>query len=102
MLAISPGWPMRPIGIADSSICFTSGALAKSRNIRVSIAPGATALTRTFCFAYSSATDLVNPTTACLLAIVDRSLGKADQSRDGRVVDDGPAAGLQHRRNLVL
>ena len=40
----------------------------KSRYIRVSIAPGATALTRTFCLAYSSATDLVSPLTACLLA----------------------------------
>src|SRR5207247_11411762 len=49
-------------------ICLTSGVVAKSRNIRVAIAPGATALTRTFCLAYSSARDLVNPATACLLA----------------------------------
>src|SRR5437016_525423 len=68
VLAISSGRPMRPMGCAASSICLTSGAVAKSRNIRVSIAPGATALTRTFCLAYSSATDLVNPATACLLA----------------------------------
>ena len=44
VLAISSGWPMRPIG--PSSICLTSGVTAKSRYIRVSIAPGATALTR--------------------------------------------------------
>ena len=70
VLAISSGWPTRPMGVADSSICFASGDPAtKSRYIRVSIVPGATALTRTFCLAYSSATDLVNPLTACLLAM---------------------------------
>src|SRR5206468_3539836 len=67
-LATSWGWPMRPMGCADSSICLTSGEVAKSWNIRVSIAPGATAFTRRFCFAYSSATAFVNSMPALLKA----------------------------------
>ena len=69
VLAISSGWPTRPMGVADfQHLLYFRRTRTKSRNIRVSIAPGATALTRTFCLAYSSATDLVSPLTACLLA----------------------------------
>src|SRR6185503_14909230 len=42
------------------------------------------------------------PVDGVLAGNVDRNLRYADQSRSGRVVDDGPAAGFQHRRNLVL
>src|SRR4030095_9108070 len=42
------------------------------------------------------------PVDGVLAGNVDRNLGHADQSRDRRVVDDGTAAGFQHRRNLVL
>jgi hypothetical protein len=35
----------------------------------VVIAAGATAVTRTPCFSYSSAADFVSPSTACLLAM---------------------------------
>src|SRR5438552_2297910 len=42
------------------------------------------------------------PGDGVLAGGVERSRGKPDQPRNGRVVDDRTAARLQHRRNLVL
>src|ERR1700722_5693493 len=57
--AISSGLPAR----------FSGTPATKRSSIAVSIGPGAIALTRTPNVAPSSAADLVNPSTACLLAV---------------------------------
>ena len=76
ILAISSGWPTRPTGIALSNACLTSGTAANSRNIRVSIAPGATALTRTFCFGVFQRDRFGQPVDRVFAGNVDRSPGQ--------------------------
>src|ERR1700761_2663019 len=67
-LAISAGSPARPSGTVETRPAFLSALPVKRLSIPVSVGPGATALTRTPEPATSSATDVVSPSTACLLA----------------------------------
>src|SRR5438094_5882470 len=66
--ATSSGAPTRLSGTVVIKPTFLSSVPVKRFSIPVSIGPGATALTRTPDPAASSAADLVNPSTACLLA----------------------------------
>src|SRR5207245_1224708 len=66
--ATSSGAPTRLSGTVVIKPAFLSSVPVKRFSIPVSIGPGATALTRTPDPAASSAADLVNPSTACLLA----------------------------------
>src|SRR5271169_6605978 len=66
-LASSSERPRRPIGTPVIRADLFSGVPVKRVNMPVSVGPGATALTRTPDLAVSSATDLVIPSTACLL-----------------------------------
>src|SRR6478752_483876 len=66
-LASSAERPRRPIGTVVTRAALFSGVPVKRVNIPVSVGPGATALTRIPDLASSRATDLVRPSTACLL-----------------------------------
>ena len=66
--AISAGLPVRLSGTPPTKPAFLSLVPVNRFSIPVSIGPGATTLTRTPDPAASSAADLVNPSTACLLA----------------------------------
>src|ERR1700691_5218364 len=66
--AISSGLPTRLSGTVAARAAFLSAVAVKRFSIPVSIGPGATMFTRTPDAAASSAADLVNPSTACLLA----------------------------------
>jgi uncharacterized protein (DUF169 family) len=65
--ACSSERPRRPIGTVVTRAAFFSGVPVKRVNMPVSTGPGATAFTRIPDWAVSSATDLVMPSTACLL-----------------------------------
>jgi hypothetical protein len=66
-LASSSERPRRPIGTPVTRAALFSGVLVKRVNMPVSVGPGATPFTRIPDLAISSATDLVMPSTACLL-----------------------------------
>src|SRR6266576_2573846 len=75
--AISAGSPKRPtrlIRLITSASSEPRAAIAP-RNIGVSMAPGATALTRTPIPAYSMAAVLVSPITPCFVAVYAACLG---------------------------
>jgi hypothetical protein len=59
--------PRRPIGTPVTSAALFFGVPVKRVNMPVSVGPGATPFTRIAALAISSATDLVMPSTACLL-----------------------------------
>ena len=59
--------PRRPIGTVVTRAALFSGVPVKRVSMPVSVGPGATAFTRIPELAISSATDLVMPSTACLL-----------------------------------
>ena len=68
--AISSGLPIRPIGCIDLKVSRNLRLLSRIYfSMSVSTIPGAIAFILIPDFAYSSAADLVNPKTACLLAI---------------------------------
>ena len=67
-LPCSSGSPSRAIGTVDTKAALFSGVAVKRVNMPVSTGPGATAFTRIPEPTTSSATDLVMPSTACLLA----------------------------------
>ena len=66
-LATSYDRPRRSIGTVVTRAALFSGVCVKRVNIPVSIGPGATPFTRIPDLTVSSATDLVSPSTACLL-----------------------------------
>src|SRR6185295_8690414 len=66
-LASSSVRPRRPMGTVVTRAALLSGVPVKRVNMLVSVGPGATAFTRIPDLASSSATDLVMPSTACLL-----------------------------------
>src|SRR5438876_394609 len=66
-LASSSERPRRPIGTVVTSAALFSGVRVKRVNMPVSIGPGATLFTRIPDLTVSSATDLMMPSTACLL-----------------------------------
>src|SRR3954464_2381787 len=66
-LASSSERPRRAIGTVVTRAALFSGVPVNRVNMPVSVGPGATAFTRIPDFASSSATDLVMPSTACLL-----------------------------------
>ena len=66
-LASSSERPRRSIGTVLVRAALFSGVPVKRVNMPVSVGPGATAFTRIPDLATSSATDLVMPSTACLL-----------------------------------
>ena len=59
--------PRRASGTCATRAALFSGVPVKRVSMPVSVGPGATALTRIPDLATSSATDLVMPSTACLL-----------------------------------
>ena len=65
--ATSSERPRRPIGTPVTRAALFSGVPVKRVNMPVSVGPGATPFTRIPDLAVSSATDLVMPSTACLL-----------------------------------
>src|SRR5512139_492179 len=61
------GWPSLPPGISRWTAAASLGLESKNCCVRgVSTIPGHTALQRMFLLLYSSATDLVRPSTPCL------------------------------------
>jgi hypothetical protein len=66
-LASSSERPRRPNGTVVTSAALFSGVPVKRVNMPVSVGRGATTFTRIPALAISSATDLVRPSTACLL-----------------------------------
>src|ERR1700745_2743334 len=75
-LAISSGVPMRLVGMCVSrKFALFSCVCAKWLNIRVSVGPGPTMLTRTPVPASSMAADFVIPSTACLLPTYTAAVG---------------------------
>jgi hypothetical protein len=99
--ATSSGLPMRPMGCRPSNCFRMSSEVTKRLNMSVSMPAGATALTRMFLRAYSSATDLVSPDDRVLARAVNRHTGGADHARDAGIVDDGAAALPQHLTDFV-
>src|SRR5829696_1482153 len=78
--AISSGRPVRPAGAAAPRKAMPASSSpascrARSRNMRVSIIPGRTALTRTPRPATSDAAVRVRPSTACCVAMYAPELG---------------------------
>src|SRR5699024_9141834 len=66
----SSGVDISPAGRDSSTPLYCSGLSSAHLSIAgVIVAPGAIAFIRIFCFPYSSATDLVNPTTPCFEAV---------------------------------
>jgi hypothetical protein len=100
-LASSSERPRRSIGTVLIRAALFSGVPVKRVNMPVSVGPGATAFTRIPDLAISSATDLVMPSTACLLPTYGgprRTLvpvGRGD-------VDDAAAAVSLHGAHFVL
>src|SRR6266481_5498444 len=75
-LAISSGVPMRLVGMCVSrKFALFCCVCAKWLNIRVSVGPGPTMLTRTPVPASSMAADFVIPSTACLLPTYIAAVG---------------------------
>src|SRR5258707_7815705 len=75
-LAISSGVPMRLVGMCVSrKFALFCCVCAKWLNIRVSVGPGPTMLTRTPVPASSMAADFVMPSTACLLPTYIAAVG---------------------------
>src|SRR6202030_3942654 len=66
-LASSSERPRRPIGTVVIRDALFSGVPVNRVNMSVSVGPGATRLTRIPDLSFSSATDLLMPSTACLL-----------------------------------
>ncbi len=88
MEATSEAWPNRRAGIRSTIFSCGIGALPGLRpsmmalSIRLSIMPGQTQLTRTPVPVHSHAALLVNPITACLLALYTAICGDPTRARD--------------------
>jgi hypothetical protein len=67
--ATSTALATRPMGIALVRRCRVYSSANHRSFTGVRVVPGAIALTRMFCLAYSRAAAFVRPTTPCLLAI---------------------------------